>query len=130
VANVRVLIVDDTDTWRMLVAQYLRNFEGIELVGQGESGAEAIRKCKELKPDVVLLDISLPDGKGVDIARQIKEFDKTIKVYLYSAYEVGEIRELAIDSPADGFIQKSALKTELLTVLKHEVEARRSATAH
>ena len=127
--NVRVLIVDDTDTWRMLVAQYLRHLAGIELVGQGESGAEALQKCRELRPDVVLLDISLPDGKGVDIARQIKEFDKTIKVYLYSAYEVGEIRELAIDSPADGFIQKSSLKSELLEVLMREVDLRRNGNA-
>ena len=84
---------------------------------------------QDLGRNAVLLDISLPDGKGVDIARQIKEFDKTIKVYLYSAYEVGEIRELAIDSPADGFIQKSSLKSELLEVLMREVDLRRNGNA-
>lgn len=118
--DLKILIVDDTDTWRMLVGQYLRNVPGVQLVGEAENGAQAVEKSRTLQPDVVLLDISLPDGKGVDIARRIKEESPNIHVYLYSAYEVGEIRELSISSPADGFIQKSALKTELLGVIEKE----------
>lgn len=116
----KVLIVDDTDTWRMLVGQYLRNVPGVLLVGEAENGAQALEKCRTLQPDVVLLDISLPDAKGVDIARLIKQESAHIHVYLYSAYEVGEIRELSLTTPADGFIQKSSLKTELLSVIEKE----------
>ncbi len=116
----KIMIVDDTDTWRMLVGQYLRNVPGVELVGEAESGAQALEKCVTLQPDVVLLDISLPDGKGVDIARRIKEQSPQIRVYLYSAYEVGEIRELSVNSPADGFVQKSALKSELMDMINKE----------
>ncbi len=126
-AKLRILIVDDTETWRMLVAQYLRPMKEVEIVGQAVGAEDAVMKCRELLPDIVLLDISLPDGKGVDVARRIKEIDRRISVYLYSAYELGEIRELAVDSPADGFIQKSSLKAELQSVLRAESE-RRGAT--
>ncbi len=111
----------------MLVAQYLRPMKEVEIVGQAVGAGDAVMKCRELLPDIVLLDISLPDGKGVDVARRIKEIDRRISVYLYSAYELGEIRELAVDSPADGFIQKSSLKAELQSVLRAESE-RRGAT--
>lgn len=104
----------------MLVGQYLRSVPGVELVGEGENAVQAIQKCKELQPDVVLLDISLPDGKGVEVAQKIKEASPNIHIYLYSAYEIGEIRELSISTSAEGFIQKSALKTELLAAIERE----------
>lgn len=127
--KLRILIVDDTDTWRMLMAQYMRPMKEIEIAGQAQNAAETLKKCRELSPDVVLLDISLPDGKGVDVARQIKELNPSIKVYLCSAYELGEIRELALNSPVDGFIQKSSLKAELQQVLRAEIE-RHNSTPH
>jgi len=122
--KLRVLIVDDMDSMRLLVTQYLRRHDDVEVVGEAVDGNEAIKKAKEFTPDVVLMDISLPGMSGLDVTRKIKSFLPHVRIYLFSAYEVDEFRELVIDSPADGFIQKSCLKPELLDMIGKELGLR------
>ena len=120
----RILIVDDIHSVRTLVTQYLKKMEGVKVIGHAENGEEAVRVSEQLKPDIVLMDISLPDASGVDIARQIKSKLAGTSVYLWSAFEVGDYRDLRIESPADGFIQKSNLKPELLDMIRKELNKR------
>ena len=81
---------------------------------------------KEFSPDVVLMDISLAGTNGVEVTRKIKSDFPNIRVYLFSAYDVDEYRDLQKDSPCDGFIQKSRLKSELQQMIQTEME-RKSA---
>jgi len=120
--KLKVLIVDDMTSMRLLIKHYLSRNDAVTVVGEASEGEDALRKVTEYLPDVVILDISLPGVSGVDVARGIKSLSKNINVYLCSAYELNEYRELKIDSPADGFIQKSSMKQELEAMIRKEIE--------
>jgi len=122
--KLKILIVDDMDSMRMLVVQYLRRNESVVVVGEACNAEEALTKAEELSPDIVLMDISLAGVSGVEVTRQIKAILPGVRVYLFSAYEVNEFRELVMNSPADGFIQKSSIKPELIAMINNELERR------
>ncbi|RPI05847.1 MAG: response regulator [Ignavibacteriae bacterium] len=121
-AKLRILIVDDIPSMRLLMKQYLRSHDEVVVVGEASTGEEALKKAQESQPDVIILDMSMPGLSGVEAARKIKSQFPNIYVYLCSAYELKEFRELNIDSPADGFIQKSSMKPELLAMIRKELE--------
>jgi len=124
--KLRVLIVDDVASMRLLIKYYLRRNEAVIVVGEASDGEEGLRKAKECQPDVVILDMSMPGASGVEVARKIKSLMPNIYVYLCSAYELNEFRELNLDSPADGFIQKSSMKPELEAMIRKELERKNS----
>ena len=120
--KLRILIVDDIATMRLLIKQYLGMNDAVMVVGEASNGEEALSKVQDSQPDVVIMDMSLPGGSGVEVARKIKSLFPNIYIYLCSAYELNEFRELNLDSPADGFIQKSSMKPELLAMIRKELE--------
>jgi DNA-binding NarL/FixJ family response regulator len=120
--KLRILVVDDIQSVRILVGQFLKKYQDELMFEEAESFREALEQAKKLKPDIVLTDMSLSDGSGVELARRVKEILPKTAVYLFSAYEVDEIRELhTLKSPADGFIQKSNLKLELHEMIMKEL---------
>ncbi len=121
VPKLKVLIVDDMASMRILVTEYLRRIANI-VVGEASNGDEAISQVKEFSPDIVLMDISLAGTSGLEVTRKIKSGFPTVRIYLFSAYDVDEYRDLKYDSPIDGFIQKSRLKTELQQMVQTEFE--------
>ena len=121
IIKLRILIVDDIDMMHVLVTQYLIKNDDVVIVGEACDGEEALKKAQECSPDVILMDMSLPDTSGVAIARKIKAILPKVCIYLCSAYPVDEYRELGMNSFADGFIQKSSLKLELLSMIKKEL---------
>jgi DNA-binding NarL/FixJ family response regulator len=124
--KLRVLIVDDIDMMRVLVTQYLSKHDDVMIVGEARDGEEAVKKAQDCSPDVILMDMSLPGTGGVAIARRIKTILPKVCIYLCSAYPVDEYRDLDINSPADGFIQKSFLKSELFAMIQKELDRRKN----
>lgn len=122
VMKLRILIVDDMASMRLLIKQYLCMNAAVIVIGEASDGEEALRKAQESQPDVVILDMSLPGESGVEVARKIKSLLPNTYVYLCSAYQLNEYRELNLDSPADGYIQKSSMKPELQTMIQKELE--------
>jgi DNA-binding NarL/FixJ family response regulator len=120
--KLKVLVVDDMASMRMLVTEYLRRTTNVAVVGESSTGDEALIQVAELTPDIVLMDISLAGMSGVEVTRKIKSKYPGVRVYLFSAYDVDEYRDLKINSPADGFIQKSRLKIELQQMIQTELE--------
>jgi two-component system invasion response regulator UvrY len=119
--RLKILIVDDTASMRKLVTEYLRRNDHVTVIGEAGTGEEALTQVQALSPDVVLMDISLAGVSGVEITRNIKLRFPQVRVYLFSAYEVHEYRDLKFDLPGDGFIQKSRLKTELQQMIQAEL---------
>ena len=70
--KLRILIVDDIASMRLLIKQYLRMNDEVLVVGEASNGEEALSNVQELQPDVVIMDMSLPGGSGVEVARKIK----------------------------------------------------------
>lgn len=116
----RVLIVDDFPLARAGIASALRPDPSIRVVGKAGTAAEAIARVRELEPDVVLLDLRLPDGGGPDLIRALLAEADSVRVLVLTAIEkVGTIREVR-DAGASGYVTKRIpardLRGAILTV--------------
>lgn len=107
---VRCLIVDDNQDF-LGSARELLEHEGINVAGVASTGAQAYRACRELKPDVVLIDIDLGEESGFEVARQLADqadADQP-RVILISAHAADDLEDLIEDSPAVLFLPKASL---------------------
>ncbi|HSQ88021.1 MAG TPA: response regulator [Romboutsia sp.] len=101
----RVLIVDDAAFMRMSIRNMLTNYD-FEIVGEAENGLMAIEKYKELQPDIVTLDITMPEMDGLQALREIKKFDPAASIVMVSALGQEARMKEAIIYGAKGFIVK------------------------
>jgi DNA-binding NarL/FixJ family response regulator len=112
----RVLIVDDHDGFRAS-ARALLERQGLTIVGEAWDGDSALRFAAELQPDVVLLDVQLPDRDGFDVATQLRELVDPPSVVLISSRDRTAFGKLVDESDACGFISKAELSGDRLTAL-------------
>src|ERR1700730_2791347 len=103
-----VLIVDDHATFRSF-ARALLQAEGYNVVGEAGDGATALREFQRLQPDVVLLDIQLPDMDGLEVTRRLAASGSGAAIVLISSRDASDYRRRLAGSTARGFIAKSAL---------------------
>jgi two-component system chemotaxis response regulator CheY len=101
----RVLIVDDAAFMRMALKTMLEK-NGFQVVGEAENGSAAIKKYKELKPDIVTMDITMPEMDGIEALKGIKAYDSKAKVIMVSAMGQEPMIKEAIVSGANYFIVK------------------------
>jgi DNA-binding NarL/FixJ family response regulator len=111
-----VLVVDDHESFRR-VARMLLEFEGYEVVGEAEDGQSALRACRELTPDWVLLDVQLPDIDGFDVAARLTSDARAPAVILTSSQDAHDFGTLIGRSGARGFIPKAEITGERLAAL-------------
>ena len=101
----RVLVVDDAQFMRMMLKDILIK-NGFEIIGEAKNGAEALERYKELKPDIVTLDITMPEVDGITALKNIKEYDPNAKAVMCSAMgQQGMVIE-SIQAGAKDFIVK------------------------
>jgi two-component system, chemotaxis family, chemotaxis protein CheY len=103
--NYTVLICDDAVFMRTMVADILQK-AGFDVVGEAETGLQAVEKYKALKPDLVTMDIVMPEMSGVDAAREICKFDPAAKIVMCSAIGQQALVVDAIKAGARDFIVK------------------------
>jgi two-component system response regulator EvgA len=111
-----VLIVDDHAGFRRS-ARLLLEAEGWEVVGEAASAAEALDAARALDPDLVLLDVHLPDGDGFEVASRLTAEPPPPVVVLVSSHDVRDLGELVRQSGALGFVPKADLSAEALEAL-------------
>jgi CheY-like chemotaxis protein len=103
-----VLVVDDHDGFRS-VARTMLESEGFAVVGEALDGAGAVASAESLGPDLVLLDVHLPDIDGFDVARRLAGLTRPPLVVLVSSRPIADLRRRVEASPAAGFISKAEL---------------------
>jgi DNA-binding NarL/FixJ family response regulator len=103
-----ILIVDDHSGFRACARELLTS-DGFEVVGEASDAASAVAAAQELRPDVVLLDIQLPDFDGVEAAKRIAALNGRSAIVLTSSRDVTDLAGALTESPALGFIPKSKL---------------------
>jgi len=111
-----VLIVDDHASFRAS-ARMLLESEGFEVVGEAEDGASAIAAAADLRPELVLVDVHLPDLDGFDVAARLAENSEPPQVVLTSSRDASDFGPLVARSGALGFVPKSELSGETLSAL-------------
>jgi len=118
VANIRVLIVDDHTLFRESLRSLLKAAGGIEIVGEAENGIEAVRKAVQLRPDVVLMDIAMPNLNGLQATQKIKRENPSVKVLILTMYETEQYIIEMLHSGASGYILKRAAARELVSAIQ------------
>ena len=101
----RILVVDDAAFMRMMIKEVLSK-NGFDVCGEAENGAKALEKYKELTPDLVIMDITMPEVNGIDALKHIKAFNGAAKVIMCSAMGQQAMVIEAIQSGAKDFIVK------------------------
>lgn len=101
----RVLIVDDAAFMRMMIKDILSK-NGYEVAGEAENGLKAVEKYKELMPDLVLMDITMPEMNGIDAVKNIKAIDSSAKIVMCSAMGQQAMVIESIQAGARDFIVK------------------------
>ena len=113
----RVLVVDDAVFMRMTIRKMIEP-EGYEVAGEAGNGVEAVHRYMDIQPDVVLLDITMPEMNGIDALKRIKEFDPKAKVIMCSAMGQQVMVAQAIQSGAKDFVVKPFEKDRVLAAIK------------
>jgi DNA-binding NarL/FixJ family response regulator len=122
---IRVFLLDDHEVVRRGLADLLTDAGGIEVVGESGSAQEATRRIPALKPDVAILDGRLPDGSGIDVCRDVRAVDPSIKGLILTSYEDDEALFAAIMAGASGYVLKQIRGTDLVDAV-HRVAAGQS----
>ena len=121
----RVLVVEDHEWWRRCICAELEQPSEWEVVGAISDGIEAVQKARDLKPDVILLDIGLPGLNGIQAARQMLAHDPNARILFVTEQQSLEIAEVALGIGARGFILKSDVGRDLLPAMEAVVEGER-----
>ena len=116
--EVRVLLVDDNDDFLAGAASWLATDPELELVGTARSGLEALDEVERLKPDLVLMDVTMPDVSGFDATRRIKAAEDSPRVILLTLHHSEVAREEATAAGADGYVAKNEVTEQLLPTIR------------
>jgi two-component system, NarL family, response regulator LiaR len=115
---VRILVADDHPLMRSAFATILAYGRGLEVVGEAFDGREAVLKCQELRPDLVLMDLSMPEMDGIEATRQIKErLSKTVMLVV-TAHEDEDLMLRAIRAGAAGYVLKGDDPSRLIAAVR------------
>ena len=111
--KIKVLIADDHRDFRRVIRAFLDKLPNVSVVGEACDGGEAIEKVRELIPDVVLMDIAMPNMNGLEATRIIKQQWPETRVLIATSHDEPMYRKEAFEARADGFILKGSLKPTL-----------------
>lgn len=114
----KILIADDHDVIREGIKSILREQKDYKVVGEVSSGEDAVSNAEELKPDVLLLDISMPKKSGLDILKQVKYVSPKTKIIMITVHRAGIYIDKAFASEVKGYISKENVVEDLLPALR------------
>ncbi len=116
---IKVLLVDDQQILAEGIKSVLETSKSIKVIGIALDGAQAVEKCAELKPDVVLMDIRMPNMNGVVATKRIKETDDKIKIIILTTFDDSDYILSAINNGASGYLLKDIGSTALIDAVKN-----------
>ena len=116
--TIRLLLVDDHAVVRSGLKMLLENERDVEIVGEASSASEAMEAATRLKPNVILMDIGLPDLSGIDATREIKKRDSDVSIVALTIHEDEEYFFKMLEVGASGYVPKRAAPEELITAIR------------
>ena len=115
---IRVLVVDDHDLVRTGISRMLADISGLQVIGQADSGEDAIRKARELKPDVVLMDVKMPGIGGLEATRKLLRSYPDLKVIAVTICEEDPFPTRLLQAGAAGYLPKGAALEEMVQAIR------------
>ncbi len=115
---IRVYLLDDHEVVRRGLVALLEAAGDIEVIGESGLAQEAVRRIPALRPDVAILDARLPDGSGIDVCRDIRSADPTIKALILTSYQDDEALFSAIMAGAAGYVLKQIQGNDLVSSIR------------
>ena len=113
-----VLLADDQELVRSGFRLILELAEGIEVVGEAADGRETVRLAKQLQPDVVLMDVRMPELDGIEATRRLKQAGVETRVLVLTTFDLDEYVYAAVRAGASGFLLKDAPREQLVTAVR------------
>lgn len=117
-SKIRLLLVDDHEVVRRGLRMLLENEVDLDIVGEADSGRQALDMVESLKPDVVIMDITLPDISGIDATRRIKEVYTNVAVVALTIHEDQQYFFEMLQVGASGYVPKRAAPDDLITAIR------------
>jgi two-component system response regulator NreC len=114
---IKILIADDHKIVRSGLRELIEKESGFEVIAEAETGRDAVRQCLELRPDIVLMDISMPDLNGVDATRQLVEAAPKMKIIVISAHSGHHLVAEVFKAGAVGYLVKSCSLEEMTSAI-------------
>ena len=121
---IRVLLVDDHELVRTGFRHILASSDEIEVVGEAESGEEALEKVKQIKPDLVLMDISMPGIGGIEATRKIKRYHPDTQIIALTIHDDAPFPAKLHDAGALGYMTKGCPEQELFEAIRTVVSGK------
>jgi NarL family two-component system response regulator LiaR len=115
---IRIMIVDDHGMVRKGLAAYLNNWEDIAVVGEARDGREALTLCEQLHPDVILMDLLMPEMGGVAATQAIHQRDPQVQIIALTSFQEKELVRDAIQAGAIGYLLKNISGEELADAIR------------
>jgi two-component system, NarL family, response regulator LiaR len=115
---IRVMLVDDHTMVRKGLATFLKVFDYLELVGEAENGADAIKLCGEVLPDVVLMDMVMPDMDGATATALIRQQFPQVQILVLTSFKEGELIKKALEAGAIGYLLKDVTADDLARAIR------------
>jgi DNA-binding NarL/FixJ family response regulator len=115
---IRVLLADDQVLVRTGLHTILEDAGGFDVVGEAGDGGEAVARCAELHPDVVLMDVRMPNLDGIEATRRIRALPQPPRVLVLTTFDLDEYVYAGLRAGASGFLLKDALATDLVSAIR------------
>ncbi|PFM63150.1 DNA-binding response regulator [Bacillus cereus] len=112
--KIKLLLVEDHHIVRRGLVFFLKSIEEFEIIGEAENGEEALTFVQKEKPDLVLMDLSMPKMDGIEATKRIKQYDKTIKILMLSSFSEQDYVLPALEAGADGYQLKEVQPDQLV----------------
>ncbi len=116
--NIKILLVEDQKLMRIGIKSLFSDYPEMEVAGEAQNGKEAVEKSKLIKPDIVLMDIGLPDISGIDATKQILEVNNNIKVIILTSHINEEELNASLIAGANAYVIKDINTDFLMSVIK------------
>jgi len=121
---ISVLLVDDNPTFLNIVQRFLHNEEEINVIGAVENGKEALALVHKLRPDVVLIDLAMPQISGMETILRLRAAWPKMGVIALTLLDTSGYRQAALTAGADAFVAKDTLNTDLIPTIEEVVAAK------
>ena len=122
--NIRVIIVDDQAVVRSGLSAFLTVFEDLDLVGEAGNGLEAVKKCDELLPDVIIMDLMMPEMDGVEATREIHSRHPDVRILVLTSFPEEDLVRKAMQAGAISYLLKNTAAAELIAAVRDAYNGR------